>query len=945
MTLNRHDPEEIEPAQSARAARERTTNVTVIEATATEGAQSTRPVRQLVPHSGIQFIDLEFDAGALPMISAAFTEEVIEGAEGTRRVLLPLSRDNAPDSSFFHPVTFRPLGPQDTLSFSGLEAIEPFLDTWVPLPYLRYLGQAVGGRPRFDQGPSNWARLYIERPSSGLRGADRIKAVLAFDTRLDTGQDPVAQAPLNAGSETDPRTRTNSTADTTPSIDDARFASTFSLVDDPEQLSWFLSQPWIDAWISESVAAHAPKSERFTLAHLGRYVCLLKVMHQTTAFPRIRFIDNVSHSMPVPIVGVDLVVDLGPGETIAMLIPRDVPMSPATANAHAVPLRLRDLSRPTLQHRGPIPGIVEFDNQTFGNPVLSRRSGRTDAFAWPSIVRIGCEAQRLSLRANAVDGLTGQSDLHARLTNTARSDNVWRYSTPDSHTHKVGPMVVGEVLRHVSEDGEPLQRSDALLAAPAGTERTAALPAVRPRFSLSSLSAFFFAELLLHAIGQINAADSASSLGSLTSDDMKVRQIERIILTSPLAMPGDDRQLLLERVHNAIDIVWRTRGSDGSPAASSYPHKPQVALSIGTDVGLQLVHLYEEVHGKIAGSFNDFVECVRNGTAAGDHRAPLRIASLEVGMRTLGLTIIDYAVGTDGTIEADVVSTDRAAQGADRIVDALADHIVLPAIERSLAEAGIADPRRFLMAFGDGSVQPLPSANPHGAGQPHRLDPNFARKLETKILKPAALRLFRYYAALPPRAGLGLARTRLDTLAVAGGGRMDPLADEFDALAEASGARGFSLGAVLVESSRRQFERYLDSELWNGIDAVCDAIGLLACELVVVGGDLAGLPDLQDRVIMAAPVPPGRITVIDGANTPDPSVWFTGSRSPAFVAVLGAYVASRDVMKSGDFRVATRKVADHLAVEGVPSRTALPAETGARARIAPPPAPNTEQRS
>lgn len=943
MTLHRHDPEEIEPAQSA--ARAPTRNVTVIEATATEGAQSTRPVRQLVPHSGIQFIDIEFDAGALPMISAAFTEEAIEGTEGTRRVLLPLSRDNAPDSSFFHPVTFRPLGPQDTLSFSGLEAIEPFLDTWVPLPYLRYLGQAVGGRPRFDQGPSNWARLYIERPGSGLRGADRIKAVLAFDTRLDTGQAPVAEAPPNPGTGTDQGAQSVSSAETTPNLDDARFASTFSLVDDPEQLSWFLSQPWIDAWIGETVAAHAPKSERFTLAHLGRYVCLLKVIHQTTAFPRVRFIDNVAQSMPVRIVGVDLVVDLGPGETIAMLIPRDVPMSPGTANEHAVPLRLRDLNQPTLQHRGPIPGIVEFDNQTFGNAVLSRRSGRTDAFVWSSLVRIGCEAQRLSLRANAVDGLTGYSELHARLTSTARSDNIWRYSTPDARIHKIGPMVAGEVLRHVSEDGEPLHRSDALLAAPAGTERTAAPPAVRPRFSLSSLSAFFFAELLLHAIGQINAADPTSSLGSSTADDLKVRQIERVILTSPLAMPGDDRQLLLERVHNAIDIVWRARFSDGSTAASSYPDKPQVALSIGTDVGLQLVHLYDEVHGKIAGSFNDFVDCVRNGTSAGDRRTPLRIASLEVGMRTLGLTIIDYAVGTDGTIEADVVSTDRAAQGADRIVDALADHIVLPAIERSLAESGIADPRRFLLAFSDGSAQARPSANPHGAGQPNRLDPNFARKLETKILRPAALRLFQYYGALPQRAGLGLARTRLETLAIAGGGRMDPLADEFDALAEAAGARGFSLGAVLVESSRRQFERYLDSELWNGIDAVCEAIGLLECELVVIGGDLAGLPDLQNRVIMAAPVPPGRITVLDGSNSSDSSVWFTNSRSPAFVAVLGAYVASRDFMKSGDFRVATRKVADHLAVDGVPTRTALPAETGARVRIALPAAPNTEQRS
>lgn len=54
-----------------------------------------------------------------------------------------------------------------------------------PLPYLRFLGRDEDGEPRYDKGPSNWVRLYIERPPEGLRNAETLKAVLAIDTQID----------------------------------------------------------------------------------------------------------------------------------------------------------------------------------------------------------------------------------------------------------------------------------------------------------------------------------------------------------------------------------------------------------------------------------------------------------------------------------------------------------------------------------------------------------------------------------------------------------------------------------------------------------------------------------------------------------------------------------------------------------------------------------------
>lgn len=895
-------------------------NETIIDMTPAADPHADAPVRRLVPFSGIQFLDLEIDAGILPMISTWFTEEAVDTAAGQRRVLLPLQSEHTPDGSVFHPVTFRPLGPADTMSYSGLEAVEPFLGSWTPLPYLRYLGRAPAGNARFDQGPSNWARIYIERPAGGLRGCDRLRAVLAFDTRLD------------------PTSRSDTSPYTAPNVEDALFASTFTLVDNPEQVSAFLSQPWIAAWLKDVVASQVGEpadTTRFTLAHLGRYLGLLKVLDKASMLPRIRFIDSVSRSLPLPVIGLDLVIDLGPSETTAVLVPRDLPLSPANASEFAIPLRLRDLAEPVVIHSGPIPTIVEFDNQTFGNAQISRRSGRTDAFSWPSLLRIGAEAQRLALRGNAVDGLTGVADVHAGLANTARSEHLWRYSTTGVARSKAGPMVNGEIMRHVGEDGDVAQRNDLMITAQPGSDASgwatsapsANHPAVRPRFSQSALSGFFLVELLLHAMGEINSAEPTSPFGAQSASRTELHRIQRIIVTSPLAMAADERQLLVERVHNAIDIVWRAQRFDDG-GTLPHPEKPQVALSIGADVGLQLIHLYDEVQRKFGGSFSDFVDCVRRRTGDIDAADRLRIASLEVGMRALGLTIMDYDVGQDGVIEAELVSTDRAAQGAERIVDALAASVVARAIERALGEAGMPDPRQFLIRIGELSEGDATPKSTKAVG----IEGNhLARRLETKIIKPAAAQIFKHYAMLPPRAGLGVSRTRLDALAASGGGALDPTAEEFDALARAHGARNFQLSAVLVESSRREFERHLAAELWPGIDAVCEAVRSLDCDLVVIGGDLADLDDLLDRLTANAPVAPGRIACLGGCTADtvrvSTAIGLPAARPTSFDAVLGAYMASRNLLHASGFRLATRKVADHLALDADPARTALPRGT------------------
>ena len=178
---------------------------------------------------------------------------------------------------------------------------------------------------------------------------------------------------------------------------------------------------------------------------------------------------------------------------------------------------------------------------------------------------------------------------------------------------------------------------------------------------------FFVVELLLHAISEINAVGPGSPFAQRSGDRSEVRQIERVIITSPLAIPAQERKVLIDRVHGAIDLLWRTQHWDQS-GLLAHPARPQLSLGIGPDVGLQLVYVFHEVTTKFGGSFSDLVECVRRRSGEPDARDSLRISSIELGRRTAGLTVVDYDVAHDGTVQATLVATDRTPVGGERVV-------------------------------------------------------------------------------------------------------------------------------------------------------------------------------------------------------------------------------------------------------------------------------------
>ncbi len=262
----------------------------------------------LVPHSGIQFLDFGFDLDGAQRVNRSFLET--EDSESDGKVLHALINE---DGELRHPVTHEPTEPSYTINLQ--RALEPYLGAWTPVPFMRLLGRDQAGRDVFDQGPSNWARVYVEEADPSSEGEKSYRVVLALDTELDTRERSAERAYLS------------------PTLTDARSEETFGFSGHEDDVAWFLSEAWVDQWLEESfhdLMRRRDRNKRFkpenlpnALEHAARYLTFLQALEQLCRFPKIRLVDNVSAERSYSPIGVDLVIDVGNSRTWGILIERD----------------------------------------------------------------------------------------------------------------------------------------------------------------------------------------------------------------------------------------------------------------------------------------------------------------------------------------------------------------------------------------------------------------------------------------------------------------------------------------------------------------------------------------------------------------------------------------------------------------------------------------------
>ncbi len=769
------------------------------------------PLITLIPNSGIHFWDVDLDADALPRQARVFWEERLGGPpdeHGAVRARLHELRHDPDIDQFVDPLTRDAPPTEETYSANAKQAIDMHLGRWVPLPYFTLLSRSSAGQEAHERGPSNWVRgRLVPHPSPAPGRTHRL--TLAFDTALL----PPGTGPYVA-----------------PSPDDSIRQQEFTFVADPAANAWFLNEAWVGEWLREMLTAarggrKLSESEQARgCEHYARYQVMLGLLAAADALPRLRLLDVVSDNLGYLPVAVDLVLDLGNARTCGILIEEHPGQGMNLSDSY--PLALRDLSRAECVHERPFDSRVEFSRVSFGFDALSRRSGRASAFAWPSPVRIGPEAVRLAGARLGNGASTGLSSPKRYLWDSRPSAQGWRFNGRAQDGVTTDPPVSGPFMALVAEDGSVLKQD------------RRGQPAVRAWFSRSSMFAFMLAEILLQALGQINAPGTRAQ----RRDADKPRQLRSLLMTMPPGMPVAEQHILRRRAQGAVMLAWDMLGWSGKV------NPPRVLANLDEATATQIVWLHNEVTERLQGDAGALMELVGRVRPEVASAPSLRVASIDIGGGTTDLMVSTYAMQGGDAILPKQEFRESFKIAGDDVLERIITAVALPAFSAALRDAGVADPRALLSrALGQDQ------------GGQSELERHRRRLFVSAVLEPLGIAILRAYEAVEGRAtGEVLRRTVGDIL---GSDLNRPVRamEYLEDAATAAGAQGFRVAEVALAVGTQQVEPVVAAVLGPVLADLCEVVWTYDCDVLLLSGRPSRLRVVGDMVLAKSPVAPHRI--------------------------------------------------------------------------------------
>lgn len=799
-----------------------------------------RSVVSLIPGGCLQFLDFAFDVATIAKTVRAFAEEEkgVDPETGDMRYNLHCL-DLDPDAQVY--VDRSTLAEKDKhYDINAARALEPFLGQWLPLPYFRRTGQTRQGEPQFAKGPTNWCRVFVEALAAPDDDGNTHRATIAFDTTIE---EPIAD---QYGALTGP---------------DVESGEEFLLARHERDIAWWMDEPWLDEWIYQAFyemkllarKGRPLRDEDFPFAceHLARYITFVDVLGAAIEPPRVRLIDPARFAP----IEVDLILDIGNARSCGILV-ESLPDAPTDLNNSYV-LELRDLSLPTHRYGEPFSSQIAFSQPAFGRAQLSKRSGRrTDAFNWPSSVRIGPEARRLAGHSLGAEGPTSMSSPKRYLWDERPRLQEWRYvgTSTDGRTTEP-PVTTGLFVQYLNEAGTPIGRikDPAIRGNPAFRGQTAD-PAFNARYSRSSLLMFGLSEIVAQALVDMNAP--GRRVDRPQSD--VPRRLRRIVLTMPTAMPLAELKIFRRWANWAIYVLWQALGWEAFYSDARDPRRqqrradyrlnPDVRADFDEASATQLVYLYNQIADKYQGDVRYFFRLMGKARA-GDGAETLRVASIDIGGGTTDLIISTYEALGSGAAAA-IRPTQNFREGfkiaGDDILAAVIERHVLRPILLAVQQAGVADAKSLMTRLFGGDY-----------GGQAESDRALRRRFAVDVAMPIGLALLRRFEDEPAFSDAVLARGFDDFFP--DGPPPERIVAYLETAVARAGGVGFRLADVKFEFRAQALDETVKRVIGQMMADLAEVIHAYDCDVVLLSGRPSRLPSVTSIMFARIPVPPDRI--------------------------------------------------------------------------------------
>ncbi|MEP7299990.1 MAG: virulence factor SrfB [Caldimonas sp.] len=737
------------------------------------------------------------------------------------------------------------------------DLIETFDRVWLPIPLFRR--ELSGG---FFRGPLNWARIYWVKLAQPDADGHPYRLVLALDTTLLEFVD--------------------SDAYLAPSPADARNGRPFALPGHDEPIDWFYRDGWLKDWCLEAFKDMHERAERsrrggyafkpFTPdelhermqgsnEHLARYKALIDLLHSLNVLPSFVFVDRITDPRPDP-VDVDLVLDLGNSRTCGLLIESE-PDQPSVDVNKAFRLQLRDLSRPEQVYDEPFPSRFEFARAQFGRDHLSLRSGRSNAFDWPTVVRVGNEAARLAARRSGSEGASGLSSPKRYLWDGDQRRDSWRFnaSGPAGERSDIATGVAFTTL--VNDSGEPIHRLSQTDSAP-----DQLFPSIRALYARRHLTAFALSEVFVQAISMINSPMHRLRRAANAS---LPRRMRRIILTMPTAMPVAERTILRQEAEAACDLACLALGlaqvdyaDDGTQRLVFSPEArvlrngvqggPEVILRWDEATATQAVYLYTQLAQNYSGDARAFFDNVRHPANQADPetRDTLRIATIDLGGGTTDLVITRIAAegrGAHVTLLPEQLFREGFTLAGDDALQRVVREHVIETIRQTLRQSGL----------GEGADYVLTQLVGGDRGNMTAIEQVRRQQFAAQIAAPIALGMLQEYESFDPLHPQPVTTRAFGDFFDADSRPADELIRHFNTEIEKLANRPFDLRQLTFTIDLPDIDRTVRSVFLEMLQALGEMVSRYRCDVLILSGRTSRLSAVRSILLEACPLPPHRV--------------------------------------------------------------------------------------
>lgn len=761
-----------------------------------------------------------------------------------------------------------------------MRAIEDtFADVWMPIPLFRV--EKAGG---YWRGPLNWARVHLTKLANPDPAGNQFRLVLALDTAL---LDYI-----------------ESEAYLAPSQLDARDGYRFSLPAHDEPIDWFYRQGWINDWCMEVFKEMVKRNERRrrpnqdvraptndelhqdhmegSNEHLARYKAYMDLLKSLSFLPTFFFVDLTSRPRPKPI-DVDMVLDLGNSRTCGLLIEED-PDQHGVDISTAVRLRLRDLSDPAHTYDDAFPSRFEFARARFGHDHLSERSLRSEAFSWPTMVRVGDEAARLAGRRRSTEGASGMSSPKRYLWDGDERQDPWRFSNEDNLAMNVFFSTL------VDDRGNALHLDNKRF------------PAARAVYSRQNLTSFALAEIFVQALTMMN---SPTHRLRRPFNAKQPRRLRRIILTKPTAMPLAERHVLKQQAEVARDLAYLSMrlarvdytaegmpkivyGEDALPGTEQPECRPEVKMDWDEATATQVVYLYTQVAVNYSGDARAFFDNMRHPINALDPatRDSFRLATIDIGGGTTDLVVTSFKTEGKGA-NVTIIPEQKFREGFnvagdDLLFRIVSDHVVA-SIREYLRKTGLGDKADFVLTqlIGVSEGGHLPEKRMR------------RQQFATQIAAPIALRMLHQYENFNEFEEVQVeSRLFADFFSTATMPSEDLIA-YFNREIKKFGVDGIDLRNCPFVIDPREIDVTVGKVFKEMLRALGEAVWRLRCDILILSGRPSRLPAVVSLLRESCALPPHRVVPLHlfrvGSWYPFPDHRGTVS-DPKTTAAVGAMV-------------------------------------------------------